>query len=54
MAYDMAPYDSIQIKGELLRRAAADGWTVFFDHDAERKAVRVGMEGDLPVPLPLG
>jgi glyoxylase-like metal-dependent hydrolase (beta-lactamase superfamily II) len=53
MAYDMAPYDSMMAKAELLRRAARDGWIVLFDHEPEQKAVRVVHEGDQFRPAPL-
>lgn len=46
MAYDMAPYDTMVAKAELLHRAARDGWLVLFDHEPEQKAVRVVQEED--------
>jgi glyoxylase-like metal-dependent hydrolase (beta-lactamase superfamily II) len=44
MAYDMEPYVTMQAKAELLREAAREGWIVVFDHEPERKAVRVTEE----------
>jgi glyoxylase-like metal-dependent hydrolase (beta-lactamase superfamily II) len=41
MAYDMEPYQTMVAKEELLRRAADKGWLVAFDHEPERKVVRV-------------
>jgi glyoxylase-like metal-dependent hydrolase (beta-lactamase superfamily II) len=46
MAYDMAPYDTMQAKGELLARADDEGWIVLFDHEPERKTARVRREGE--------
>lgn len=45
MAYDLDPYTSIQVKMELMGRAADEGWTVFFDHEPARKAIRVLRDG---------
>jgi glyoxylase-like metal-dependent hydrolase (beta-lactamase superfamily II) len=53
MAYDMTPYHTMQVKGELLQRAAREGWTVFFDHEPVRKVVRVVQEGDQFVAAPV-
>jgi glyoxylase-like metal-dependent hydrolase (beta-lactamase superfamily II) len=41
MAYDMEPYVTMQIKAEVLQEAARGGWPVLFDHEPERKAVRI-------------
>jgi glyoxylase-like metal-dependent hydrolase (beta-lactamase superfamily II) len=46
MAYDMQPYETMLVKGELLHRAAKEGWLVLFDHEPVRKAVRVVQDGD--------
>jgi glyoxylase-like metal-dependent hydrolase (beta-lactamase superfamily II) len=46
MAYDLDPLTSIQVKRDLLAQAAAEGWTVFFDHEPVQKAVRITRDGD--------
>ena len=35
MAYDVAPLDTLGEKERILTRAAQEGWTVVFEHDAE-------------------
>jgi glyoxylase-like metal-dependent hydrolase (beta-lactamase superfamily II) len=52
MAYDMAPYESMQAKSRLLGQAADENWLVVFDHEPEQKLVRVKRleEGFVPVP----
>jgi hypothetical protein len=42
MAYDVAPLDTIEEKQRILTRAAAEGWTLLFEHDASRERARVG------------
>ena len=44
MAYDLEPYVTMRVKGELLSRAAQEGWLCFFDHEPARKVVRVREE----------
>ncbi len=34
----------MRVKGELLGRAAQEGWLCFFDHEPARKVVRVREE----------
>jgi glyoxylase-like metal-dependent hydrolase (beta-lactamase superfamily II) len=46
MAYDMEPYETMRVKADLLHRAARDGWLVAFDHEPERKVVRVVQNGE--------
>lgn len=41
MAYDLDPYRTMHAKAELLAQAADHGWWVVFDHEPERKAVRL-------------
>ena len=41
MAYDVEPLRTIAEKGRVLARAAAEGWTVVFEHDPEVAAARV-------------
>ena len=41
MAYDVAPLDTLAEKGRVLARAAEEGWTVFFEHDAETATARI-------------
>ena len=41
MAYDVAPLDTIAEKERVLDEAAREGWTVFFEHDAETAAARI-------------
>jgi len=56
MGYDMMPYENMVAKAELLGRAAAEGWLIVFDHEAERKSARATMEAGAlqlePVELP--
>lgn len=42
MAYDVAPLDTIAEKEAFLERAAAEGWTIYFEHDTEVAVARVG------------
>jgi glyoxylase-like metal-dependent hydrolase (beta-lactamase superfamily II) len=46
MAFDMEPYETIRAKEELLGRAAREGWLVAFDHEPERKCVRLRLDGN--------
>lgn len=41
MAYDVAPLDTIAEKEPLLARAAAENWTVMFEHDTETALARI-------------
>ena len=41
MAYDVAPLDTIAEKERFLDRAAAEGWTVFFEHDTEVATAKI-------------
>ncbi|MEL6614093.1 MAG: MBL fold metallo-hydrolase [Bacteroidota bacterium] len=41
MAYDIAPLDTLAEKEPILERAAKEGWTVVFEHDAETAAGRI-------------
>lgn len=41
MAYDVAPLDTIAEKEAFLERAAAEGWTVMFEHDTEVAAAQI-------------
>ncbi|WP_412062996.1 MBL fold metallo-hydrolase [Rubrivirga sp. IMCC45206] len=41
MAYDIAPLATLREKRELLGRAAAEGWTLVFEHDTETASARV-------------
>ncbi len=41
MAYDVEPLVTISEKERLLARAADEGWTLLFEHDAETAAARV-------------
>ncbi|MFN3650333.1 MAG: MBL fold metallo-hydrolase [Armatimonadota bacterium] len=50
MAYDLAPYETLQVKAELLEQAAREGWLVIFDHEPVQKAVRLRLEGGNLVP----
>jgi hypothetical protein len=47
----MAPYDTMRVKLDLLRRASRENWLWVFDHEPERKVVRVRQEGDGFVPV---
>ncbi|MGV3724006.1 MAG: MBL fold metallo-hydrolase [Actinomycetota bacterium] len=46
MAYDMAPYDSMMAKAELMARAAEENWLIAFDHEPEHRIVRLSREGE--------
>ena len=41
MAYDIAPLETVAEKKPILARAAAEGWTVVFEHDAEIATGRI-------------
>ena len=41
MAYDVAPLDTIAEKTPFLEQAAAEGWTVYFEHDTEVATARI-------------
>lgn len=41
MAYDVAPLDTLAEKERLLTRAAAEGWTVAFEHDPAVARARI-------------
>jgi glyoxylase-like metal-dependent hydrolase (beta-lactamase superfamily II) len=45
MAYDLEPYRTMQVKAELLGRAADEGWLVLFDHDPVTRVARLRREG---------
>ncbi len=51
MAYDLDPYATMQVKADLLTRAAREDWLVLFDHEPVQKVVRVRLEDGLPVPV---
>jgi glyoxylase-like metal-dependent hydrolase (beta-lactamase superfamily II) len=53
MAYDMEPYATMQVKASLLQTAVDEDWTVIFDHEPVRKAVRVQQEGEQFVAVDL-
>jgi glyoxylase-like metal-dependent hydrolase (beta-lactamase superfamily II) len=53
MGYDMLPYENMVAKGELLSRAATEGWRIVFDHEAERKSARVTLDGGTLVLEPV-
>jgi len=46
MGYDMAPYETMTVKAELLDRAVREEWLVVFDHDPSAGPVRVVREGE--------
>jgi glyoxylase-like metal-dependent hydrolase (beta-lactamase superfamily II) len=50
MAYDMEPYATMQAKAALLEEAEREGWTVLFDHEPMRKAIRLAREDGRIVP----
>lgn len=60
MAYDVEPLATLREKREILGRAAAGGWTLVFEHDAETASARVvatekGFRADAASPgLPAG
>jgi glyoxylase-like metal-dependent hydrolase (beta-lactamase superfamily II) len=35
MAYDVRPLQTIEEKGDFLKRAVAEDWNLFFEHDPE-------------------
>lgn len=48
MGYDIEPYTNMGTKRELLRRAAAEDWTIVLDHEPGEPAVRVREDADRP------
>lgn len=52
MAYDRDPYRTMQVKAELLARAADEDWLVVFDHEPEQKVVRLRRAGDALEAVP--
>jgi len=54
MGYDMMPYESMVAKGEALARAAAEGWLLVFDHEAEQRSGRVVLEAGTLQLAPAG
>ncbi len=45
MGYDLEPLVTLETKREILGRAAAEGWVLVFEHDAERGLGRVVRQG---------
>ncbi len=45
MAYDLDPVRAMEEKRALLERVVAEGWVLFFEHDAHLEAARVAPEG---------
>jgi glyoxylase-like metal-dependent hydrolase (beta-lactamase superfamily II) len=45
MGYDLEPLVTLESKRQLYRRAEADGWLLFFEHDPTVVAGRLGREG---------
>jgi glyoxylase-like metal-dependent hydrolase (beta-lactamase superfamily II) len=45
MAYDLHPVLSMTEKTQIVERAAADGWILFFEHDPKIEACRVSYDG---------
>ncbi len=45
MAYDLFPLETVREKEALMSRAAAEGWMLFFEHDARTAAVRIAFDG---------
>lgn len=45
MGYDVEPLVTLETKRRVLARAAAEGWTVMFEHDPEVAWGRVGHDG---------
>lgn len=41
MAYDLFPLTTLETKSRILPRAAREGWTLFFEHDADTPAARI-------------
>jgi len=51
MAYDIDPYRTVRMKARMLRQAADEGWLWIFDHEPERRVVRVARQGEQFVPV---
>ncbi len=45
MGYDMRAIDTLAEKERVLKRAHAEGWYVFLEHDAEHEVVTIGYDG---------
>lgn len=41
MAYDLYPLTTVETKARVLPKAAREGWTLFFEHDADTAAARI-------------
>lgn len=41
MAYDLFPLTTLETKSRVLPQAAREGWTLFFEHDADIPAARI-------------
>ncbi len=48
MGYDIEPYTNMGTKRDLLRRAAAEDWTIILDHEPGDPAVRVREDAERP------
>lgn len=52
MAYDMEPYRTMEVKADLLERAAREDWILAFDHEPDQKLARVTKDADQFRALP--
>ncbi len=43
-AYDLSPLKTLQVKKELIRRAAEEGWFLFFYHDPNVRCAKVSLD----------
>ncbi len=48
-AYDLFPLDTLKAKKEIIKRAAEEGWFLFFYHDPITRCARVSIEGGRPL-----
>ena len=53
-AFDDFPLDSVQVKGELFRQAAAEDWTIVLSHEPRQPIGRIVPDRDRFVYEPLG
>ncbi len=53
-AFDDFPLDSVQVKGELFRQAAAEDWTIVLSHEPRRPIGRIVPDRDRYIYEPAG
>lgn len=55
MGYDLYPVDTLESKRQLLARAAAEDWTLLFQHDVLRRSAKLSVvDGRYSAKIPAG